>query len=77
MEYTLSINQSYKDKSLEYKAGNYNMLHKSKSIKIKAFTLVELSIVIVIIGLIIAGVVAGNSLVNSSKLQNVLMEKNK
>ncbi len=34
----------------------------------KGFTLVELSIVIVIIGLIVAGVTAGSSLVYQSKL---------
>lgn len=38
----------------------------------KGFTLVELSIVIVIVGLIVAGVTAGNSLVRSSKMNKVL-----
>ncbi len=38
----------------------------------KGFTLVELSIVIVIIGLIIAGVTAGQSLVRQSALQRVI-----
>lgn len=45
--------------------------------KIKAFTLVELSIVIVIIGLIIGGVVAGSALVNQAKLRSVLTDISK
>ncbi len=40
----------------------------------KAFTLVELSIVIVIIGLIIAGVTAGKGLVRQAKLQGVMSD---
>jgi len=40
------------------------------------FTLVELSIVIVIIGLIVAGVVGGQSLVKQAKLKNVISEFN-
>ncbi len=43
----------------------------------KAFTLVELSIVIVIIGLIIAGVTAGKSLVRAAQLQSVINDMNK
>lgn len=42
----------------------------------KGFTLVELSIVIVIIGLIAAGVTAGSALVNQSKLRSVASEIN-
>ncbi len=42
---------------------------------LKGFTLVELSIVIVIIGLIVAGITAGKSLVNAAKLQSVVTEK--
>ena len=42
----------------------------------KAFNLVELSIVIVIIGLIVAGVTAGASLVKSAKLRNIVSEVN-
>lgn len=44
----------------------------SKSIK--GFTLVELSIVIVIIGLIVAGITAGQNLVKSAKLRGLLTE---
>jgi prepilin-type N-terminal cleavage/methylation domain-containing protein len=40
----------------------------------KGFTLIELSIVIVIIGLIIAGVVGGQSLVNAAKLRTLIVE---
>lgn len=39
------------------------------------FTLVELSIVIVIIGLIVAGVVGGQSLVQQSRLRAIISEK--
>lgn len=42
----------------------------------KGFTLVELSIVIVIIGLIIAGVTAGQSLVRMAKLRGTINEIN-
>lgn len=40
--------------------------------KTKAFTLIELSIVVVIIGLIVAGVVAGQSLVKQAKIRGVI-----
>jgi prepilin-type N-terminal cleavage/methylation domain-containing protein len=43
----------------------------------KAFTLVELSIVLVIIGLIVGGVVGGQSLIDSSKITSLLSQKNK
>lgn len=39
-----------------------------------AFTLIELSVVIVIIGLIVAGIVAGQSLVLQAQLRNVVSE---
>ena len=42
----------------------------------RGFTLVELSIVIVIIGLIVAGVTAGQSLVRSAKLQSLVSKIN-
>ncbi|MDA0782810.1 MAG: prepilin-type N-terminal cleavage/methylation domain-containing protein [Rickettsiales bacterium] len=42
----------------------------------KGFTLIELSIVIVIIGLIVAGVVGGQALVNQSKLRTIITELN-
>ena len=40
----------------------------------KGFTLIELSIVIVIIGLIVAGVVGGQSLVEQTKLRKVITD---
>lgn len=44
--------------------------------KHKGFTLVELSIVIVIIGLIVGGIVGGMNIVKSSRLQAVITEYN-
>lgn len=44
--------------------------------KYRGFTLVELSIVIVIIGLIVAGVIGGQALVNQSKLRTIITEFN-
>jgi prepilin-type N-terminal cleavage/methylation domain-containing protein len=41
------------------------------------FTLVELSVVIVIIGLIVAGVMGGQSLVKSSKINAQILDFNK
>ena len=43
----------------------------------KGFTLIELSIVIVIIGLIVAGVVGGQSIVNQAKLRSIVTDMNK
>jgi len=40
------------------------------------FTLVEMSIVLVIIGLIVGGVIAGKSLIETAKLQNLIQEIN-
>lgn len=45
--------------------------------KQSGFTLVELSIVIVIIGLIVAGVVGGQALVEQAKLRQVVTQMNK
>lgn len=43
----------------------------------RGFTLIELSVVIVIIGLIVAGIVAGQSLVKQAKLRAVIADFNK
>jgi len=48
------------------------MIHSNKQ---KGFTLIELSIVIVIIGLIIAGVVAGQSIVKQAQLRAIVTEQ--
>lgn len=45
--------------------------------QLAAFTLIELSIVIVIIGLIVAGIVAGQSLVKQAQLRTVVSDINK
>ena len=45
--------------------------------KNKGFTLIELSIVIVIIGLIVAGVVGGQSLVRQAKLRSIITDYQK
>lgn len=50
---------------------------KSTKVKLRAFTLVELSIVIVIIGLIAAGITAGKSLVFSGKIRSQISDLKK
>ena len=49
----------------------------SKNTPTQAFTLIELSIVIVIIGLLIGGILGGQSLIRSSELQSVLSDLSK
>ena len=43
----------------------------------KGFTLIELSIVIILIGLITAGIIAGSSLIQRAKLRTVVSDINK
>lgn len=43
----------------------------------RAFTLVELSIVLVIIGLLVGGVLAGTSMLKQSELQTVISDYTK
>ena len=45
--------------------------------KYNGFTLIELSIVIVIIGLIVAGVVGGQTLVKQAKLRSIITDVQK
>ena len=42
-----------------------------------AFTLIEISIVLVIIGLIVGGVLVGRDLIRSAELQTIITDKNK
>ena len=40
----------------------------------KAFSLIELSIVLIIIGLLVAGIIGGKSLVENAKLKSMMNE---
>ena len=52
---------------------NYKKTNKSSS-KRSAFTLIELSIVLIIIGLLVAGITGGASLIKSAELRAVMAE---
>ncbi len=54
-----------------------NIVIISSTLKNKGFTLVELSIVIVVVGLIIAGVTAGSSMVSNARLMSIISEVNR
>lgn len=51
------------------------MTHEGKISACKGFTLVELAIVLVIIGLLVGGVLAGQELINTAKLNKVIAER--
>jgi len=52
-------------------------MKKNTSQKFLAFSLVELSIVLIIIGLLVTGVSAGSSLINQAKLRTIVNEAEK
>jgi prepilin-type N-terminal cleavage/methylation domain-containing protein len=47
---------------------------QKQALATKGFTLVELSIVIIIIGFLIAGIAGGQSLIASAKLHSIITE---
>ena len=56
---------------------NTTVLKNNKNFKlIKAFSLIELSIVLIIMGLLVAGIVGGQSLIQSAKARTFLNELN-
>ncbi len=53
-----------------------NMPYKQTSPSMNGFTLIELSIVLVIISLIVGGVIGGKSLIRSSEIQEIVTKLN-
>jgi prepilin-type N-terminal cleavage/methylation domain-containing protein len=53
---------------------NFKKFSTKRASKRSAFTLIELSIVLIIIGLLVVGVTGGNSLVQASKLRSLMSE---
>ena len=51
----------------------YNTLHSESSYKC-GFTLIELSIVLVIIGLIVGGVLVGQNLIKAAEIRNQIKQ---
>jgi prepilin-type N-terminal cleavage/methylation domain-containing protein len=64
-------------KGVELSLAMFCIKRMYKFSRYKAFTLIELSIVIVIIGLIVAGVLGGQSLVRQAKLFSIISDINK
>lgn len=56
---------------------NSKALMRTNNIHITAFSLVELSIVLVILGLLVGGVLSGQSLIRAAELRSVLSDANK
>ena len=54
--------------------GKYRNMKPAHNSQTSGFTLVELSVVIVIIGLIIAAVVAGKELIRNAQLQSIIKD---
>jgi len=52
-------------------------IYSEAGVRRSGFTLIELSIVLVVIGLIVGGVIAGQSLMRSSQLQSIISDQAK
>lgn len=50
------------------------MLHTHAPVRARGFTLVEIAIVLVIIGLLLGGVLKGQSLIDNAKIKNVIQQ---
>ena len=51
--------------------GNYQRYEKMKALKQTGFTLVEIAIVLVVIGLLLGGILKGQQLINSARVRNL------
>lgn len=52
-------------------------MHKSNIKKNQGFTLIELSVVLIVISLIVSGAVAGQSIINSAKIRSIISDYKK